>query len=90
MFSMKRGLVSPDVLFTFGFTFRKSTDNTAKYNLRPLFLTFLKSYIFIKSYMILPTFNALFKLSYKLIVFDCSVSFSPTFHLFYRKVRRMS
>ena len=42
MFSMKRGLVSPDVLFTFGFTFRKSTDNTAKYNLRPLFLTFFE------------------------------------------------
>ena len=26
---MKRGLVSPDFLFTFGFTFRKPTDNTA-------------------------------------------------------------
>ena len=28
---MKPGLVSPDFLFTFGFTFRKPTDNTAKY-----------------------------------------------------------
>ena len=26
-----RGLVTPDFLFSFGFTFRKPTDNTAKY-----------------------------------------------------------
>ena len=55
---MKQGLVSPDVLFTFGFTFRKPTDNTNKYNPRPLFSTYYensKSYIFIKSYMILRT-----------------------------------
>ena len=28
IFAMKRGVVSPDVLFTFSFTFRKPTDNT--------------------------------------------------------------
>ena len=28
---MKAGLVSPDFLLTFGFTFRKPSDNTAKY-----------------------------------------------------------
>ena len=52
------GPSSPDVLFTFGFTFRKPTDKTAKYNLRQLFSTYYensKSYIFIKSYMILRT-----------------------------------
>ena len=75
---MKWGLVSPDVLFTFCFTFRKPTDNTAKHNLRPLFSTYFENPIFIKSY-ILRTFNTLFKLSYEIKLFDCSVAFWPTF-----------
>ena len=85
---MKGGLVSPDVLLTFGFTYRKPTDNTVKYNPRPQVLTYFEnpriSYIFIKPYMILRTFNAVFKLSYEIMLFECFVGFSPTFGHCYR------
>ena len=42
IFAMEWGLVSPDVLFTICFTFRK-TDNTANFNQRQLFWTYFKN-----------------------------------------------
>ena len=83
---MKQGLVSLDVLFTFSFTFRKPTDNTDKYNPRRLFSTYFEN----PTHMILRTFNAVFKLSYEIILFDSSVAFSPMCRHCYRKVRLMS
>ena len=82
---MKRGLVLPDVLFTFSFTFRKPTDNTAKYNTRPLFSTYFENPTYLSS----QTFNAVFKLSNEIILFDCSVAFSSTFRHCYRFVRQI-
>ena len=88
---MKPGLVSPDFLLTFGFTFRKHIDNTAK-NISETAIsdTFKKSNVFIKSSMILRTFNAVLKFTYETILFDCSGAFSPTFRHCNHKVRRMS
>ena len=50
-----------------------------------------KSIVFIKSSMILRTFNAVFKLSFKtILLFDCSGPFLSMSRHFYRKVRQMS
>ena len=48
---MKQGLVSTDVLFTFGLTFRKPTDDTAKYNLRSLFSTYFENPTYLSSHI---------------------------------------
>ena len=89
--AMKQGLGSTYFLFTFSFTFRNPTD-TILLSISETAISVLcrKSNVFIKSSMILRTFNAVFKLSFEtILLFYCSGAFSSTFCHCYRKVRQM-
>ena len=88
---MKPGPGCPDFLLTFGFTLRKPTY-TVLLSISETAISDLcrKSNVFIKSSMIVRTFNAVFKLSFEtILLFDCSGAFLSTFRHCLRKVRRM-
>ena len=75
---MKLGLVSPD--FCCCLLSVSLSESPVTY-LRLLFPTYFEnpSIYQNKSFMILQTFNAVLKLSYKTILFDCSVAFCLRF-----------
>ena len=80
---MKLGIVFPDFLFTFGFTIRKHTCNISISEIAISNL-FRKSKVDYSS-----NHQCVIRVSYDIILFNCSKAFGPKLRHCYCKARRM-